>query len=59
MFLDDLLEMIVDWIEYKGFEVFVDYDSERIMYYNADEELKFFCHLNHSSLSRAIERYDI
>lgn len=56
--LENLTNIVTNFLEINGYESDVDYTNE-IITYEADNNIKIFCRLNEEALSKIIEKYNI
>lgn len=54
---EDEIELIRNWLETRGFEIFIDDIFENIFYYDEEFNLKHFCKINKKSLNKIIDRF--
>lgn len=54
--MDELYNIIVNWMENRGFEIILDNDE--VFYFDSDKEkYKFLCRYTKEALEKIIERY--
>lgn len=54
--MDELYNIIVNWMENRGFEIILDNDE--VFYFDNDKEkYKFLCRYTKEALEKIIERY--
>jgi len=57
--LDDLLEIVTNWFEIKGYETVIDYEDDILYYENEDGERIQFCVIDESVLQKKIELHNM
>lgn len=56
---EDEIELIRNWLETRGFEIFIDDIFENIFYYDEEFNLKYFCKINKKSLNKIIDKFNM
>jgi len=56
---EDEIELIRNWLETRGFEIFIDDIFEDIFYYDEEFNLKYFCKINKKSLNKIIDKFNM
>ena len=56
---EELIEMIINWLEINGYEGFIDEENKTISYFDDSDRLVLFSKLNNKSLNLTIEKYGV